>query len=197
MIPGIVLAAGKSTRMGRTKTLLSVASDTLLSRIVATLREGGVEDVVVVVGADADAVRSDIQLRQLPVRIVENHDYELGQLSSLICGLATIDRPGVTAALVMLIDAPLVSSTTVRMLLDTYRTTQRLIVRPVSGGRHGHPVIFDRTLFTELRQADLQQGAKEVLRAHAADLLDVEIEDEGAYGDIDTPEDYQRIRIAD
>jgi molybdenum cofactor cytidylyltransferase len=193
MIPGIVLAAGKSSRMGRTKALLPLeGGDTFLGRVVRTLRDGGVGEIVVVVGADGAAIRSAVEAVSMPVHIVDNPDYEQGQLSSLLKGLDSVDRPGVAGALVTLIDVPLVSPETVRTLLQKYASRSALIVRPASRGRHGHPVIFDGALFDELRRADPRQGAKQVVRAHSADLLDVELTDEGAFTDIDTPEDYAR-----
>ena len=196
MIPGIVLAAGKSSRMGRTKALLPIGErETFLSRVVDTLRTGGVEDVIVVVGAERDAIQTAVAEAGMAVRVVENRDYELGQLSSLVAALHTIDRPGVTAALVTLIDVPLVASATVSTLLQEYRAGAALIVRPTRGGRHGHPVIFDRALFDELRRANPKEGAKEVLRAYSAEQLNVEVCDEGAFTDIDTPEDYERFIV--
>jgi molybdenum cofactor cytidylyltransferase len=66
-------------------------------------------------------------------------------------------------------------------------------VRPVSSGRHGHPVIFGRELFDELQRADPAYGAKPVVRAHAAEMIEVPIDDEGAFTDIDTREDFERF----
>src|SRR3982751_5600916 len=83
MIPGIVLAAGKSSRMGRTKALLEIGTDTFLTRVVRTLADAGVEEIVVVVGGDADAIRASAADRSLAVRFVDNPDFEQGQLSSL------------------------------------------------------------------------------------------------------------------
>jgi nicotine blue oxidoreductase len=194
MIPGIVLAAGNSSRMGRTKALLAVGDgDTFLSRVVRTLQDGGVGEILVVVGADAASIRSSVNAASLLVRVVDNPDYEKGQLSSLVKGLDAVDRPGVTAALVTLIDVPLVAPATVRTLVRTFQSGSSLIVRPASRGRHGHPVIFDRALFDEFRRADPAQGAKQVVRAHAGEILDVEMADEGAFADIDTPEEYARL----
>ena len=92
-----------------------------------------------------------------------------------------------------LIDVPLVSVATVRTLIGAQREHGAPVVRPVSNGRHGHPVIFGRALFAELRGADPAQGAKPVVRAHAAEMIEVPIDDEGAFTDIDTREDYERI----
>jgi molybdenum cofactor cytidylyltransferase len=192
MVPGIVLAGGKSSRMGRPKALLPIAGgDTFLDRITRTLIDGGVDGVYVVVGADADRIRADVRATS-GVRILDNPDYERGQLTSLLTALREIEESAVSGALVTLIDVPLVSAGTVRLLIAAHRDREASIVRPVSKGRHGHPVIFHRRVFDELRKADPSRGAKSVIRAHADDIHDVSVEDEGAFIDIDTPEDYER-----
>ena len=193
MIPGIVLAGGKSLRMGQPKALLPIGSpdDTFFDRVTRTLLNAGVDDVIVVVGADSAAIRARARPRS-GVRIVDNPEYERGQLTSLLAGLHAIDA-GATAALVTLIDVPLVSAATVRALIAAQHEHRASVVRPVSNGRHGHPVIFARALFGELHRADPGQGAKSVVHAHAADMIEVPIDDEGAFADIDTREDYERL----
>jgi molybdenum cofactor cytidylyltransferase len=197
MIPAIVLAAGKSSRMGRAKANLPLgAGDTFLSRIVRTLLDAGIDDVVVVVGYEANLIVDVLSATGLNVRFVENPDYERGQLSSLLAGLEVVDRPGVTAALVTLVDAPLVAASTVRAVLERYRRTGARVVRPVRGVQHGHPILIDRSLFDALRRADSDSGAKPIVRAHASPSGDVEVDDPGAFADIDTPEEYARIADA-
>jgi len=177
--------------MGRAKASLPLGDDdTFLTRIVRTFLDAGVVDVVVVVGHDADAIVSGFPAERLSARFVENRDYDGGQLTSLIAGLSVIDRPGVTAALVTLVDVPFVSAATVRTVIDCYRRTHAPVVRPTSGTRHGHPLLLDRSLFSELRAADPDAGAKPVVRAYASAAGDVAIEDEGAFTDIDTVEEY-------
>jgi molybdenum cofactor cytidylyltransferase len=194
MIPVIILAAGASTRMGTPKALLADASGRpFIVRLIETMRSAGAEEVVVVVGFHRAAVREAIDSHGLAPRVVENPTPEAGQLSSLQVGLAAIDRPGVRGALVTLVDVPLVLPDTVRAVLEAYDRSGALIVRPVSGPRHGHPVLFDRALFSELRRADPRLGAKPVVHAHAAQILDVPVTDAGAFEDIDTPEDYDRV----
>jgi CTP:molybdopterin cytidylyltransferase MocA len=193
MIPVVVLAAGKSTRMGRTKALLPLDGDTFVSRIVGTFRAAGVEDVVVVVGHDADRVAGVLGAMDPPPRVVFNPGYETGQLSSILAGLRAIDRPGVTAMLMTLVDVPLVSAETVRAVLTRYRSTSAPVVRPVHGGRHGHPVLLDRSLFGLIRAANPTRGAKPIVRAHASALGDVEVLDEGSFIDIDTPDEYSAV----
>ena len=180
--------------MGRPKALLPIGSpgETFLDRVTRTLLAAGVEDVVVVVGADAQAIRATAK-PVAGVRIVDNPDYAEGQLTSLVAGLRALDLPQASAALVTLIDVPLVSAATVRLLIAAQRASKAPIVRPVSQGRHGHPVIFSRALFDQLQRADPAQGAKPVVRAHKAEMVEVPIDDEGAFIDIDTREDFERF----
>jgi molybdenum cofactor cytidylyltransferase len=196
MVPAIVLAAGASTRMGRPKPLLPLGSsgETFLSRILRTLREAEVDDLLVVVGHEVVSIKESLKPFDFTVRVVENPDYSKGQLSSLQAGLLAADRPGVRGVLVTLVDLPLVSSTTVRAVLEAYsRHPTVAMVRPVSGERHGHPVVFDRQLFDELRTGDPAIGAKPIVHAHQAAILGVPVTDEGAFTDIDTPGDYERF----
>jgi len=178
--------------MGRPKATLPLGADTFLTRIVRTLYEAQVEDVVVVLGHDADAIAESLMRTGLSPRLVINGHYETGQLSSIVAGLRAIDHPGVNAMLMTLVDAPFVSATTVRAVLERYRATHAPIVRPVQGALHGHPVLIDRSLFDALRTADPGAGAKAIVRAHATASGDLVVEDEGAFLDIDTPDEYAR-----
>ena len=194
MIPALVLAAGKSTRMGRPKAMLPLeGGDTFLTRLVRTFLEAKIDDIVVVVGADAAAVMHEFAASGLAARFVENKEFEQGQLSSLLAGLRAVDRPGLAAALVSLVDVPLVAASTVRAVVERYRRTQAAVIRPVQGTRHGHPVLIDRSLFDAIRAANPNEGTKAVVRAYASTAGDVEVDDEGAFADIDTPEDYERV----
>ena len=193
MIPALVLAAGKSTRMGSPKALLPLGpTDTFLTCVIRTFQQAGVDDVVVVLGHEAEAIESSVLARGLSCRFVRNPDFERGQLSSLLAGLRAVDRPGVVGVLMTLVDVPLVSPATVRAVLDRYHSSRASIVRAVRGALHGHPVLIDRRLFEELRAADPVSGAKPVIRGHVSAAGDVEVDDEGAFLDIDTPEEYAR-----
>src|SRR5436190_24308535 len=146
--------------MGRAKATLPIGSgDTFPTRIVRTFRDAGVDDVIVVVGHDAETIAGAFVATDLSARFVINRGYDRGQLSSLVAGINAIDRPGVVAALVTLVDVPLVSVATVRAVVERYRRTRAPIVRPVAGGRHGHPVLIDRALFDQFRAADPALGA--------------------------------------
>ena len=195
VVPGVILAGGRSRRMGRAKAFLPVGTsgETFVSRLVRILRDGGVDDVLVVAAGDGAVMREALRAESVLSRLVLNSEPDRGQLSSLQVGLRAIDHPGVWGMLVTLVDVPLVSAETVRALLEVHRRTRAPVVRPIRHGRHGHPVIFDRAVFDELRKADPSVGAKAVVRAHEADAVAVEVDDEGAFLDIDTPDDYKRV----
>ena len=195
VIPAIVLAAGKSTRMGRPKANLPLENgETFLSRIVRTFYAAAVDDVMVVVGHEADAIVTAFSRTGAAARFVTNTDYENGgQFSSLLRGLTAVDRPGVIAALVTLVDVPFVNATTVRAVIERYHQTHAPIVRPVRGQEHGHPVLIERSLFDAVRRAEPSGGARLVVRAHASAGGDVQVDDDGAFRDVDTVEEYQRV----
>jgi len=195
MIIGIVLAAGASTRMGSPKALLRIGAETFVERICRSVSAAGIADLVVVTAPGVPPLATALASAGVSARVVENPSPADGQLSSLRVGLSVADRPGVDAVLVSLVDVPLVSVGTMRAIVDAFGRTHAPIVRPVAhDGRHGHPVLFARAVFDELRHANLAEGAKPVLRAHASEIVDVLVADEGAFADIDTPADYARLR---
>lgn len=181
--------------MGRSKALLLASTDgpTFVRHLSTNLLAGGVADVIVVGRPDDDALRAEVEGAGTGVRFVVNARAEEGQLSSAIAGLNAADRPGVHAVMVTPVDTPLIQPATVRALLTIFATRRPLIVRATYLGRHGHPVIFGRGVFDALRHADPAVGAKAVLRAQAAGVVDVEVDDPGVLHDIDEPGDYARV----
>jgi molybdenum cofactor cytidylyltransferase len=196
MICGVILAAGASRRMGRTKATLPVVpgGETFLARLAHTFRAGGVDDVIVVVAPDASEIEAEASRLMPPVRVAHNPEPSRGQLSSVLCALELADRPGVAALLVSPVDVPLLAPSTVAAIIEAWRRTSAPVVRPVAGSRHGHPVLFDRQVFDELRAADPGVGARAVVHAHRERIVDVTVADGGAFDDVDTPEDYARLQ---
>lgn len=203
MIRAIVLAAGASSRMGQAKAALPLGStgETVVARVVRTLLSAGLPSVTVVAGAHIDAVRNAMPAFEPRARVVEHLGWAQGQLSSLLAGLAAVDDPQLEAILVTLVDVPLVRPDSVAAIVHAWRQSRAPIVRPVDpstslrpgGERHGHPVVFDRAVFEDLRTADPRVGAKAVFATHAARRLDVSIKDNGAYVDMDTPDEYRKV----
>lgn len=188
MIPGIVLAAGASSRMGRPKALLQASGQSFVAGVIQTLLGAGAQPVVAVIRPGADAIATEI--RRSGATPVINPFPDEGQLSSLLAGLDSVQRLEPAAVLVTLVDVPAVRCATIRTLLGRLSGSPAAILRATYHGRHGHPVVFRRSVFEALRRADPGAGAKAVLRAHPVE--DVEVEDPGVVDDIDTPEDYDR-----
>jgi molybdenum cofactor cytidylyltransferase len=114
-------------------------------------------------------------------------------LSSLLAGMDAVVSAGTDALMMTLVDVPLVRVSTVIAVIDAWRRSRAPIVRPAIGDRHGHPVLFDRAVFDELRRAPLEAGAKVVVRAHESEIVNVPVDDEGCVRDVDTPSDYERL----
>jgi len=193
VIAGVILAGGRSTRMGRSKALLAVsATDTFVGRLLTTLRAGGIPDPMVVGRADDQPLRDEVRRRA--ATYVANPDADAGgQLSSLLAGLSALDGWGVRGLMMVPVDAPLVTPATIAALLAAFDATGAPIVRPRHQGRHGHPVVFSSAVFDELRRANPGEGAKAILRAHATEIVNVDVDDPGVLADLDTPEAYRAV----
>ena len=188
-VAGVILAAGKSERMGSPKSLLRIGNTTFLEHIDLQARSGGLSPVRIVLGHDAEKITQ--ALPQLADRIVLNPYYELGQLSSLVRGLEAIESSLIDGLMVLLVDHPFVTTGLIRTLVRAFSSGTHLVIIPTFQGRRGHPVIFDRALFAELKGIPPCQGAAEVVRGHGDGVLHVEVENEGVLIDIDTPEVYR------
>jgi CTP:molybdopterin cytidylyltransferase MocA len=196
VLAAIILAAGESTRMGRPKALLlDPEGRPFVVRLVDTFAAAGLSRIIVVAGSQAPAISGVLDAvapRITPV-VVTNPNPARGQVSSLWVGLDEAEREGAEAVLVTLVDIPMVRAETVDRIVSAWHERRASIVRPAFGGRHGHPVLFDRSIFAELRSAPLDEGARAVVHAHAADIIEVDVSDEGCVTDVDTPADYQKL----
>ncbi len=180
--------------MGRPKAGLRVTEGgaTFAAAIVATLQGAGLSQVTLVAGAHPAEVAEAV-LGLAGVRVLHNPAWPAGQLSSLLAGLDAVDTPDLEAVLVTLVDVPLVRIDTVATLLRAWRESRAPIVRPAIGTRHGHPVIFDRATFADLRAAPVATGAKAVITAWQAQVLNVPTDDRGVLVDVDTPQEYETL----
>ena len=196
MPPGVILAAGDSTRMGFPKALLLTPTGrTFVAAIVDTFTAAGITDIVVVTGRDHERIVEALASARLlaPPRIARNENPARGQLSSLLTGMDASATPDAEAVVVTLVDVPMVAAATVQLVVAEWQRTRAPIVRPAIGERHGHPVVFDRRVFAELRSAPPDVGAKAVVRAHADEVVNVPVTDEGCLVDVDTPGDYKAL----
>lgn len=190
-VAGIILAAGESSRMGQRKAFLrhERTGATFLAHLVAESAAAGLSPVAVV-GRGYDA-ELEGAARQAGANYVPNPRAAQGQLSSILAGLDSLDEQ-VSAMVVMPVDVPLVSASTIRRVAQAATEAGVCIARATHRGRHGHPVLFTRAVFDELRSADPAVGARVVVRADPSRVRDVDVDEPGVIVDIDTPEDYFR-----
>lgn len=190
---GVVLAAGMATRMGGSKVVRPVGGRPMVERVVAATLESRLAGTVVVVGHEAIGVRSI--LRDRPVRIVENPSYAEG-LSTSVHAALRVAEPGLDGALFLLADQPFVTAALIDGLIDAFAATGKAIVRPETEGRPGNPVLFSSRLFPELLRETGDRGGRDVVRRHADEVCLVTVADPMACLDIDSPDEYERVRDA-
>ena len=192
-IAAIVLAAGRSSRMGRSNKLVSTLDDKPLVRhAVEAALASQAEPVVVVFGHQAADVRA--ALNDLHATLVDNPDFADGLSTSLRAGLTALetmalDNGGVDGALVCLGDMPRVTAAHLDRLIAAFNPLEgRAICVPIHNGRRGNPVLWPATLFSEMKMLTGDVGAKALLARHAELVCEVAFDDDAIHADIDTPE---------
>lgn len=190
MISAILLAAGESRRMGSPKALLHYQGQTFIHRICTAFLTAGVDELIVVLGARAEEIGHALPAYPA-LRSVVNSRYSQGQLSSLMVGIGALS-PESEAAIVNLVDHPLVSSETIKAVIGSFRAAPLPIVIASYQGKRGHPVLFSSQMYGEILAAPLDQGAKVVVRKDPARVREIPLDDPGILADIDTPEEYRR-----
>lgn len=191
MIAIIVLAAGRSVRMGAHKLLLPLGGRPIVAHVVSAALASALRPVVVVLGHDAARVQAALPAGELLV--VENPQYADGLATSLHAGLDALP-PDVTGAVVALADQPLVTAAHLRRIAEAALTTGAPIVVATYEGRRGAPTYFARSLFAELHAVSGDAGGRIVIAQHLADVVPVDLGDRSAALDVDVPDDYAQIQ---
>jgi len=200
MMPGetvaVLPAAGGSRRMGRPKLLLPFHGGPLVGGVVNALLGGGAGEIVLVTAPDDEELRG--WARRAGIASAVNPDPERGMLSTIRAGIAALGgaaelaRRGATL-LVSPADLPNLRAETVAGLLRRMREAGAPIAEPIFHGRRGHPLAIAPALIPEIETLDPNVGLRQLRDRHAAELLEVEVEDAGVVQDVDTPEDYERL----
>lgn len=187
-----ITAAGAGVRMqGRIKQLLPWRGKTLIENAVEIAMRSNVNETIVVLGAHAEEIRQVI--REPRVRIVVNRDWESGHASSIHAALEAI-APTMDAAIFINVDQPLLTPTVVNGIIQRYNETDAEIIAPTYAGKRGSPVLFRRIHFDELRSLHGEQGGRELLAKYADRIVQVAFEDARLGVDVDTVEEYERVR---
>lgn len=188
MISGIILAGGESSRIKYPKALLSIKSETFAESIVNKMKRSGVGPVLLVTGADHQEIKDTLEER-IQAELVYNEQFAEGQISSLKAGLRSIPSNSV-GVLVWPVDLPLVMEQTAFRILAAFLANSKSIVVPVLHTRRGHPVFYGKNVIESILSLPAGENAKNILRHHHKDILEIEVDDPGILIDIDTPEDY-------
>jgi molybdenum cofactor cytidylyltransferase len=193
-VSAVVLAAGASARMGRPKQLLPLGANTVLAQTLENVLAARVDEIVLVLGSSASAIRQQLPRYQLErFKVVVNQDYGQGMATSLRAGLSALD-PRSDAALIVLGDQPFIRPHTLNQIVEGYGRSRASIVIPSYLGDRGNPVLLDRSVFPEVMALEGDIGCRAIFGNHLEDILKVEVEDPGVLLDIDDQGDYDRLK---
>jgi CTP:molybdopterin cytidylyltransferase MocA len=191
MIAGIVLAAGRSLRMGRPKLLLPMPDGRpIIAHAIGVLREGGASPILVVIGGEEGMAEAVVLAGGRPTPI--DHAAAGDMFASLQHGLKDLIGMTAEAALVLPGDMPFVKPTTVRSLSDLWILERPSLLVPSYRNRRGHPVCLARETWADILALQPPASLRDYLRRQAASIRHLVVEDIGVVKDIDIPEDYDR-----
>ena len=190
-IAAIVLAAGKSSRMGFNKLLADVGGKTLLTRTVENIRASNVSRIFVVTGHQAADI--ELALAQSQVSFVHNADYAGGIASSVKAGVEAIQN--FDGGLICLGDMPLVSASVIDQMIEAFDPSHgRDLVLAVRHGEIGNPVLWGARYFPDLLQLQGDRGGRGLIEAHHAAAIKISVSEEGVLLDADTPEALAKLK---
>jgi molybdenum cofactor cytidylyltransferase len=187
----VILSAGASSRMGRPKALIPFREGTFLQHLLDVTRHPKIGVTRVVLGAGAEEIRTAAKLD--PSVVVVNPDWEKGQLSSICAGVRSLADIATDGLVLCPVDHPLVSAALVNDLVEQFYESGKTVVLPTYKGRRGHPVIFSSTVYQDLLAAPSEKGARAVVWAHAADVLEVSTDEEGILLNINNPDMLKHV----
>ena len=186
-VAAILLAAGRSSRMGAFKPLLPFGNKTVIECCIDYLREGGVDEIVAVLGHRADDIRQKIS----GVRFALNPDPDSEMGASIAAGVRELPETAKTT-LIALVDYPAVPATVVSTLLDSWKTGARIVI-PTWQGRGGHPVLVDLSFKAELSNLPASGGLRALFKAHRNEVKRVPVDSPFIARDMDTWDDYTSL----
>lgn len=191
VVGAILLAAGRSRRMGAFKPLLPFGNSTVIETCLNRIREGGIKEVVVVIGHRGDDLRASLA-RNSAVRFAVNDIVGSKMGLSIKRGIESLP-PATDAVLISLVDYPAVTSAVIRDLVSAHEARQATIVQPEWEGRGGHPVLIDLRYREELLNLDSSDGLRGFFRAHSEDVTRVLVTDPFVTRDMDTWVEYCKL----
>ena len=198
MISAVILAAGESKRMGKqNKLLLPVAGEALLVKLIKSVCDSDVGQVIVVIGHEAEKIRR--KLNNFPLSFVYNPNFSEGMTTSIKSGVKEVS-PDCDGYMICLADMPFINTSEINKLIHAYAQNRikekRLIVIPVYQGHHGNPVLFSTEFREDILEHKMEYGCKGVIMKNFESVKEIEMDDDSMLLDVDTLEDYQRATEA-
>jgi len=188
-VTAILLAAGRSSRMGAFKPLLPFGNKTVIECCIDYLRDGGVEEILVVLGHSADEIREQVS----GVKFALNPDPDSPMGASIAAGVRELPETA-GATLIALVDHPAVPPTIVSTLLESWKSGARLVI-PTWQGRGGHPVLVDLSFKPELLTLSESGGLRALFDAHRNEVTRVPVSSPFIARDMDTWDDYTSLHM--
>ena len=189
-IAGVILAAGTSTRMGKTKQLLPFKNTTILGQVINNARASKLDEIIVVTGHDQERILQTIDFTN--ITIATNHNYKKGQSSSLIKGMEKISSQS-DAAMFLLADQPLVTHSIIDLMINAFTNSPKSIAIPYCNNMRGNPVIIARPFFPHIKALSGDTGARDLFNQFRESILKITIPDKAILMDIDTKDDYEKL----
>jgi molybdenum cofactor cytidylyltransferase len=189
-VTAIILAAGRSSRMGMSKPLLPLGPFSVIERVVRSVFQAGIDDIVVVTGHGSAQLAP--LLDGLGARMIPNPDWELGMFSSVRTGVTALGED-IEAFFILPVDCPLVGPRVLARLLQSFRNGEGGILYPACCGQRGHPPLISGRYKDALLRASNGDNLRSFLQRNPDDETAVDVEDITILMDMDTAEDHQRI----
>ena len=190
-ISAVVLAAGLSRRMGRSKPLLELNGRTVIEHVLERVRAvEEISSIIVVTGHAGERVAAVV--RAQPVEIVYNTNYEKGEmLSSVQAGLRALPD-GVDAIMIVLCDQPLISPGTMSALAQAWSQRRPRVLLPRFEGKHGHPIVLGAEGIGEILALPMDATLKDYTSRQVRSTIELDVDDPEILRDLDTPQDLAR-----
>jgi xanthine/CO dehydrogenase XdhC/CoxF family maturation factor/CTP:molybdopterin cytidylyltransferase MocA len=189
VISCVILAAGKSSRMGQPKLLLRYGETTMIDTVIREALQSEANHIVIVLGSEKDNISKHI--RDYPLIITENSEFHLGMLSSVQCGFRALPE-NTDAVLILLGDQPMIPASVINDVINAYRQTEKGIIIAAHNGKRGHPILFDIKYKQEVEQLDSDRSLHDLTRKYPDDIYETEVDTPVILRDIDTIDDYNK-----
>ncbi len=192
MVTGVILAAGQAKRMGQAKQLLLLGGKPMVWQVASTACQANFHEVIVITGAYREEVTQ--ALRDLPVKIIYNEQWALGQSSSVKKAIQSVNQKSQAVAF-LLADQPLIDARLMNEVIARYQETKSSIVMPRVQQQPGNPVLFDLLAWrSALLQLSGDEGARQMIRKHQGEIQYIEGQDAEVFLDVDTPASFEVVK---